>query len=216
MSLSRDCTSRALRMAYYRFVFAHQPLTILHFISVHFITMCWWLFILVWAVSAFFVKPIAERQSWDGKLVVFAFLTLTFMLLGKIPWRGLNAPILPGGSIFRRPACILTFMGLTVSVWSRVYLGANWSGSASYREGHELIQHGPYRFVRHPMYTGFLLMVGGTAVGFRNASGLAALVVCFLGTWWKLCEEEALLSKHFPEAYERYRSNTKILILFIF
>jgi protein-S-isoprenylcysteine O-methyltransferase Ste14 len=66
------------------------------------------------------------------------------------------------------------------------------------------------------MYTGFLLMVGGTAVGFRNASVLAALVVCFLGAWWKLREEETLLSKHFPEAYRRYKSNTKALIPFIF
>jgi protein-S-isoprenylcysteine O-methyltransferase Ste14 len=106
-------------------------------------------------------------------------------------------------------------MGLIVSICSRLYLGANWSATVTYRQGHELIQRGPYRFVRHPMYTGFLLMITGTGVMLGSISSLSALIVAFLGTWWKLNKEETLLSQHFPDAYQRYKSHTKALIPFV-
>ena len=188
----------------------------LHFIGVHFITLCWSLFILVWIVSAFSVKPMIERQSWTGRLATFAFLTLTFMLLlGKIPWWGINTRIWPSGRALRILGCIIAFMGLVVSIWSRFSLGPNWSATVTYREGHELVQRGPYRFVRHPMYTGFLLMIAGTGVNLGTVSSLGALVICFIGMWWKLIKEEIMLSRHFPNAYHRYKSHTKALIPFV-
>lgn len=191
-------------------------MSILHFISVHFITLCWESFVLVWVVSAFSVKPTIERQFWTGRLATFAFLTLTFMLLlGKISWWGINTRIWPMGRALRILGCIITFGGLAVSIWSRLSLGANWSSTVTYREGHELVVRGPYRFVRHPMYTGLLLMISGTVINLGNISGLAALIVCVLGTWWKLRQEETLLKKHFPDTYPDYKSRTKALIPFV-
>jgi protein-S-isoprenylcysteine O-methyltransferase Ste14 len=187
-----------------------------HFISAHFITSSWSLFILIWVVSALFVKPTAERQSWAGRLATFAFLTLAFMLLlGKISLRSLNTRIWPSGPALRILACIITALGLAVSAWSRFTLGPNWSATVTYREGHELIQRGPYRFVRHPMYTGFLLMVAGTAVNLGNVDSLAALTICCLGSWWKLSTEEDMLTKHFPDSYPRYKCHTKALLPFL-
>jgi protein-S-isoprenylcysteine O-methyltransferase Ste14 len=184
--------------------------------KLNFITACWWLFILVWVISAFLVKPAKERQSWAGRLATFAFLTVTFMLLlGKVSWLGINTRIWPAGRTLWTLGCVVTFAGLAVSIWSRLLLGANWSATVTYREGHELIERGPYRFVRHPMYSGFLLMISGTAVVLGNISGLAALIICLLGMWWKLAKEEALLTKHFPEAYRGYMSRTRALIPFI-
>jgi protein-S-isoprenylcysteine O-methyltransferase Ste14 len=191
-------------------------MSILHFVGVHFITLCWSSFVLVWIVAAFLVKPIAERQSWTGKAATFALLTLTFiLLLGKIPWSGINARIWPLGRALRITGCTITFMGLVVSICSRLSLGANWSATVTYRQGHELVQRGLYRFVRHPMYTGFLLMIAGTGLVLGRMSSLSALIVAFLGTWWKLNKEETLLSKHFPDAYQRYKSHTKALIPFV-
>jgi protein-S-isoprenylcysteine O-methyltransferase Ste14 len=191
-------------------------MTILHFISARFITLCWCLFAVVWIVSAFLVKPALERQSWSGRLATFAFLTLAFLLLlGQIPWWRINTRIWPLGPGVRILGCIITFIGLVVSICSRISLGTNWSATVTYREGHELVQHGPYRFVRHPMYTGFLLMVAGTGVNLGTVSSLGAFVICLLGTWWKLSREEVILSKHFPDAYQRYKSHTKALIPFV-
>lgn len=191
-------------------------MTVLHFISVRFITLCWCVFIFVWVVSAFLVKPTKEHQPWIGRVATFAFLTLTFMLLlGKISWWEINTRIWPSLQALRSLACIITFGGLVISIWSRLSLGANWSATVTYREGHELIQRGPYRFVRHPMYTGFLLMISGTVVNLGNTSGLAALIVGTLGSWWKLRREESLLEKHFPATYPEYKSRTKALIPFV-
>lgn len=191
-------------------------MSIVHFISVRFITLSWCLFILIWVVSALSVKPILERQSWTGRLATFVFLTLAFMLLlGRISFWSFNTRIWPSEQALRVLACIITFVGLAVSVWSRFTLGPNWSATVTYREGHELVQHGPYRFVRHPMYTGFLLMVAGTTVNLGDASGLAALTICSLGTWWKLTREEDMLTKHFPDLYLPYKSKTKALIPFV-
>lgn len=191
-------------------------MSIVHFISARFITLSWCLLILIWVVSALSVKPVLERQSWGGRLATFAFLTLAFMLLlGKISLWSLNSRIWPAEQAPRTLACTITFVGLAVSVWSRFTLGPDWSATVTYREGHELIQRGPYRFVRHPMYTGFLLMVAGTAVNLGDASSLAALLICCLGTWWKLTREEDMLTKHFPDSYRCYKSKTKALIPFV-
>lgn len=191
-------------------------MSIVHFISARFITLSWCLLILIWIVSAFSVKPALERQSWAGRFATFAFLALASMLLlGKISLWSLNSRIWPAEQALRILACTITFAGLGVSVWSRFTLGPDWSATVTYREGHELIQRGPYRFVRHPMYTGFLLMVAGTTVNLGDASSLVAILICCLGIWWKLAREENMLTKHFPDSYRRYKSNTKALIPFV-
>jgi len=94
-------------------------------------------------------------------------------------------------------------------------MGRNWSGTVSFKQDHELIEHGPYRFVRHPIYTGMLLMVLGTAVSSGRLSALLALVFFSFGIWKKLRREETLLTKYFPDAYPRYMSHTKALIPFV-
>jgi protein-S-isoprenylcysteine O-methyltransferase len=187
--------------------------------NLNFITVCWWLLALVWVISAlaFSVKPTKERQHWGGRLATVAYLTLTYLLLaGKISLGGITARIWPVGRLVWILGCVITFAGLAVSIWSRMSLGANWSATVTSREGHELIVRGPYRFVRHPIYTGLLLMVSGTVVVVGSVSGILSLIICFLGTWWKLNQEEVLLTKHFPDGYPRYKSQTKALIPFIF
>ncbi|MGA3145773.1 MAG: isoprenylcysteine carboxylmethyltransferase family protein, partial [Verrucomicrobiota bacterium] len=95
-------------------------------------------------------------------------------------------------------------------------LGGNWSGSVTFKENHELIVRGPYRFVRHPIYTGILLMILGTAIISGRAVAFLALIIGFLIYWQRLRQEEALLTKHFPETYPGYKSRTKALIPFLF
>ncbi|HEV7927636.1 MAG TPA: isoprenylcysteine carboxylmethyltransferase family protein, partial [Verrucomicrobiae bacterium] len=90
-------------------------------------------------------------------------LTIT-LLLGKIPWWGINTRIWSLGTAQRMLGCVMTFMGVAVLIWSRISLGTNWSAMVNFREGQELVERGPYRFVRHPMYSGLLLMVAGTAI----------------------------------------------------
>ncbi len=186
-------------------------------IQPNFFTVCWSLFIVIWITSAFSVKPTKERQDWGGKLFTFAFLTVMFLLLaGEIPWFGINSRLWPYNEPVLFLAYALTLAGLASLIWARWSLGTNWSATVTFRDGHELIERGPYRFVRHPIYTGMLLMVAGTATALASWSALLSVVICFLGHWWKLKREEALLTKHFPDTYPRYKLRTKALIPFIF
>jgi protein-S-isoprenylcysteine O-methyltransferase Ste14 len=179
----------------------------------NFITGCWWAFILVFLISAFSVKKTKEQQPWGGRLASVAIVIATFLLLsGDVTWWGINEVLWPVGHNLWNVGCVMTFAGLAITIWSRLALGTNWSLTVTYREGHALVMTGPYRFVRQPMYSGLILMIGGTAVVVGSAGGLMAVRVFFLGTWWKLKKEEALLSQHFSREYQDYRTRTKALI----
>ena len=82
------------------------------------------------------------------------------------------------------------------------------------KEDHELIQRGPYRVVRHPIYSGLLLMMLRTIVLVGRVGGFLALAICFCGFWVKLRREEALLTKHLP-GYSEYMRRTKALVPFV-
>jgi protein-S-isoprenylcysteine O-methyltransferase Ste14 len=96
-----------------------------------------------------------------------------------------------------------------------VTLGGNWSAKVTLKENHELIQRGPYRLVRHPIYSGLLLMIFGTAILVGKVGAFIVLVMCFGGFWVKLRQEEALLSKHLS-GYSDYMRRTKALVPFVF
>jgi protein-S-isoprenylcysteine O-methyltransferase Ste14 len=106
-------------------------------------------------------------------------------------------------------------LGLAVAIWSRGTLAGNWSATVTFKQGHELVQTGPYRFVRHPIYTVILLMILGSviAVG-RLQSSFGFLIVC-IGFWIKLKQEESLMLLHFPNEYPAYRARVKAPVPFL-
>jgi protein-S-isoprenylcysteine O-methyltransferase Ste14 len=102
--------------------------------------------------------------------------------------------------------------GAYLACRARAMLGRNWSGAVQLKEDHELIQRGPYRYVRHPIYTGFLLLFLGSAVmvgEWRGVFALAIVCVCF---WRKLRIEETWLTQHFGARYMEYIRKTKALL----
>jgi protein-S-isoprenylcysteine O-methyltransferase Ste14 len=108
--------------------------------------------------------------------------------------------------------CIICALGLAVTMWARRTLADNWSAFVTFKEGHELIQRGPYAYTRHPIYSGILLMMLGTAVVMNQNGALLGFLVFFGGLWWKLQQEEALMTKHFPATYAAYQRRVKALI----
>jgi protein-S-isoprenylcysteine O-methyltransferase Ste14 len=104
--------------------------------------------------------------------------------------------------------------GIGLAVWARIYLGRNWGMPTSQKDDPELVTSGPYRFVRHPIYSGILAGVLGTALA-TNLLGL--IVAALLGAYfyYSASVEEKNLTATFPEAYPAYRSRTKMLIPFV-
>lgn len=103
-------------------------------------------------------------------------------------------------------------LGLGVSVLARVWLGGNWSGTVTLNQVHELIRTGPYRFVRHPIYTGLLLAVLGSAIAENEWRGLLGFAVIVLAFVHKLGIEERFLTQQFGDSYTRYRQEVPALI----
>ena len=176
----------------------------------------WITFLVYWIVHARGVKPAAEKQS---RLSSLAY-RVPLMLCGILLWfpyssTRLGLALTPQTELMAVIAVALCALGLLVTIWARRTLAGNWSSNVTFKQGHELIQVGPYRFVRHPIYTGLLSMCLGTAVaGGRLHNWLGFLFMC-AGFWIKLKQEEALMLRHFPDEYPSYRSRVKALVPYV-
>ena len=104
--------------------------------------------------------------------------------------------------------------GLGLAVWARVHLGRNWGMPMTQRQEPELVTSGPYRLIRHPIYTGLILGVAGTALAFNLIGLLLALLVAVL-CYFGARVEEGNMTAAFPTTYPAYRTRTKMLIPFV-
>jgi protein-S-isoprenylcysteine O-methyltransferase Ste14 len=127
----------------------------------------------------------------------------------------LSAPVIPRMEIVAWAGVVLCVAGLSFCIWARAILGRNWSGTVTLKEGHELIERGPYRLVRHPIYTGLLAMFLGTVVVLGHVAGIAGLVLVFVSFWIKLRDEERIMLKQFPDQYAAYQQRVKRIIPFV-
>lgn len=176
---------------------------------------CWGVVIALWIVMAFRAKPTKERSPLPRSLLYLVLTAAAAILLNEstrfIHW---NQSILPRGVLTGILGDFLLCVGLVIAVWARITLAGNWSARVSLKEDHELVKRGPYRFVRHPIYSGLLVMVLGTAILVGQVGGFLVLVFCACGLYVKLRREEALLTKHFP-GYPEYMRRTKALVPFV-
>jgi protein-S-isoprenylcysteine O-methyltransferase Ste14 len=124
----------------------------------------------------------------------------------------LNQLILPHTELTLLAGAVICLAGLLITIWARRTLAGNWSSDVTFKEDHELIRHGPYRFVRHPIYTGLLVMALGTAIELGQLRCWLGSVALAIGFWIKLSQEERLLLRHFPEEYPRYQKQVKALV----
>jgi len=106
----------------------------------------------------------------------------------------------------------LAIAGLAFSVWARLYLGSNWSPIATLKKGQTLVRSGPYGIVRHPIYSGLMVAIIGTAVVFGGYRVIISIICVFLFAWVRITEEEKLMSKQFGQEYSKYKKKVKAII----
>ena len=111
---------------------------------------------------------------------------------------------------------VMTIAGAMLALWARFRLGRNWSGIVTIKEDHELIQTGPYRLVRHPIYSGILLAALGTALAFGRVIFLVDAGIVLGLLFWKSRIEDGFLAAHFGQAFEDYRRRVAALIPWLF
>jgi protein-S-isoprenylcysteine O-methyltransferase Ste14 len=172
------------------------------------IDIAWILFWVYWLVSAFAVKQGRgglRRIPLNGVNGVSVLIVIRVFRGGSL---AVNSPVL--GAI----GAVLFASGLGLAIWARVHLGRNWGMPMTQKAEPELVTSGPYRFVRHPIYSGLLAGVLGTAL----ATNLIGLVIgAILGGYfyYSASVEEKNLTTTFPTAYPAYQASTKMLIPFV-
>src|SRR6202011_5591919 len=104
---------------------------------------------------------------------------------------------------------IVVVLGLGLAIWARRYLGRNWGMPMTQKLDPELVTTGPYRQVRHPIYTGIILAMVGTAIA---VSVYALIPVLVLGAYFAYSArtEERYLAEQFPDSYPPYQRSTKM------
>ena len=172
----------------------------------------WSVFALYWSAAAKNASPVKSAESRPSRRVHELLVNLALLLV-VFPVPGLpGRRFLPGGPY---PACaglcIQTASGL-LGVWARRHLGRYWSGEIAIKVDHRLIRSGPYRFVRHPIYTAMLGMFAGTAVVSGQLHAALGLAMAGFAYWRKIRLEEANLRKAFGPAYDAYRRATGSLV----
>ncbi len=188
---------------------------------------CWAAFLIVWVVSAFNVKRDIRggygnvwRKFWLVRVLVAIALVFIAVRMGTgtthIAYFDLvfSRNIFLQSSILGWIAATISVIGVGVAVWARVHLGRNWSPRPAVKEQHELVTSGPYAYVRHPIYTGLILMAFGTALT-GSIWGIGVLVAASLVFISRIGREEKIMRELFPNEYPEYRKRTKRLVPFV-
>jgi protein-S-isoprenylcysteine O-methyltransferase Ste14 len=174
------------------------------------IASAWAGFVLYWIISA------PGRRNVVLGVALFAAVGCAFFLLGSGSVPDDANPVLWNDTL---PVAIcadaVVLMGLSLLIWARRTLGANWSATVRKNGNAELVRRGPYAFVRHPIYTGLVALVLGTAAAYGRLIGVLVLVTCCVGLYLKALKEESVLKLRFPDTFPEYKAKTKMLIPFI-
>jgi protein-S-isoprenylcysteine O-methyltransferase Ste14 len=179
----------------------------------------WLVLILLWIISSLNAKKTTQRESFFLRFILYWLpLILEIYLLGPEERPGnslIRGYFIPHINQVGLAGLIVFYVGLIVAFWSRILLGKNWSVSVQRKEQHELIKKGPYSLVRHPIYTGLLLMFLGNTLIESTWRGLIGFLILFASFWFKLKKEEKWLTGIFGNDYSEYMTGTKALIPFI-
>jgi protein-S-isoprenylcysteine O-methyltransferase len=192
------------------------------------ILFSWLTFFLIWTVGSFSVKRDIRggrasslfARSWPLRtgLIILGIFAAARILTDTA--RYTNRSLFSTNNFFAPSAlqgwiaALLTVLGIAFAIWARIHLGKNWSSSPAVKEGHELVTSGPYRYVRHPIYTGLLVAAFGTALT-GTYFGLDVFFVYLILIFSRLNKEEKIMLELFPGQYPAYQTRTKRLIPFV-
>jgi protein-S-isoprenylcysteine O-methyltransferase Ste14 len=172
------------------------------------VAIAWLVFWVFWLVAAFGAK---KGRGGRRQIPLRGLSALALILL----LRAFRGGSLEVHSLILGVVGVAVFAtGIALAIWARIYLGRNWGMPTSQKADPELVTSGPYRFVRHPIYTGILIGVVGTAL-VTNLIGLIIAGVLGAYFFYSASVEEKNLTATFPTAYPAYRTHTKMLIPFV-
>jgi len=175
--------------------------------------VCWGVVVVTWSVGALYRARNAQQKRRGSGAALWAFAAVAgAIFIVHFAWNDLRR--LTDHSVWLElPGLVLLVVSTVFTIWARLSLGHMWSASPNVlQEHHELKTEGPYAVTRHPIYTGLLGMVVGSAL--LNGLGVW-LAVIFVGAVFlapRIAIEERLMNKTFPDEYGRYSERVPRLV----
>jgi protein-S-isoprenylcysteine O-methyltransferase Ste14 len=174
----------------------------------------WLVFVAYWAVAAMGAKRNAGGRLWRGgiglRLVVILLIATVLRSPSLREFLAETQRSASHSDIFGWSGVALCALGFGLAISARWYLGRNWGMPMSRKEQPELITGGPYAYIRHPIYTGLILAMLGSAIGV-NISWALMLVPVGAYFIYSARREEAVMLQLFPEQYAAYMARTGML-----
>jgi protein-S-isoprenylcysteine O-methyltransferase Ste14 len=174
----------------------------------------WMLLVAVWVVMWLGMKKAKKREAWGQRMEHGLLVLVGFYLLGaqQINPAWLSAPVLPAVPTVWLTGLALTAVGIGIAVWARLSLGSNWSGMVTLKDNHELVRTGLYRWIRHPIYTGILVAMVGSAMIRGYLRGWLGVGLVLLAFYWKARREESFLREEFGAGFDEHSKHTGMFL----
>jgi len=184
----------------------------------HWIGYAWLAFIVLWFLAGIASKRSVRTQTSSSRLFQVVLIFIGAMIFNLNRWFVSGWPtlrIIPRETPFILGGAIITIAGMLFCVWARAILGTNWSARVTIKANHELVRQGPYQIVRHPIYTGLLIGLLGTAFVYGFAGCFVGVLVIGFAFWLKSQTEEQFMVQQFGDQYLQYRQQVRALIPYI-
>lgn len=164
----------------------------------------------VWLLLMFTNKKTQQRDRPGSQILYRAPMLLSYLLaFSPLLWVGvLGHQWIARSSAEQIAGAAMTAAGVLFAIWARLSIGRNWSGVVTVKEEHELIQRGPYAWVRHPIYTGMIVAMIGTALVIDRWASVLAVVILTVSFIFKSRVEEQFMRRTFGEQYDAYCDHT--------
>jgi protein-S-isoprenylcysteine O-methyltransferase Ste14 len=177
------------------------------------IELPWIVFMVYWFFGAIRTRASREKESLASRstilLLEVAGYVLIFSSATGIGFLGIR--VIPRTAAGAGLGVVLTWMGVGLAIWARHHLAENWSARVTIKEGHQLIRTGPYRRLRHPIYSGLILATVGSALVIDHWRCVVGLTLVLIGYCLKARKEEAMLTQQFGDAFGEHRKHTGFL-----
>jgi protein-S-isoprenylcysteine O-methyltransferase Ste14 len=170
----------------------------------------WAAWLAVWLIWAFRSKQTRQREGLASQVSYRLPILAAACVIGcgryLSTWWTSN--ILPYHVWFGWVGVAITVLGFALTLWARGLLGSNWSGTVTIKVDHELIRTGPYRIVRHPIYTGILIAFAGSALVYDQWRGIVVVALFWVSFTIKRLKEEQFMRQTFGDQYIAYARTT--------
>ena len=180
----------------------------------HWINILWLFWVVLWTAVAFTAKRTRTEEPAGARILYLIPIVFAAMLIFSPAFRvgRLTHRFVPQSFALQWVGVAMTALGIAFTFWARIHIGRNWSGRVVIKEQHELIRTGPYASVRHPIYTGLLLALAGTALTIGELRAVIAFALAAVHFIQKAKREEGFMAQEFGEEYASYRQQTGMLI----